>query len=192
MELAAALPDLIMIMLYGGISSCSLQWSDHCPFCYLWGFLSASKRLTGLHGILIFQKGLKVLKERGSCSFSPLLSPSIFPPPLWKVMEPLPSSLSTARHCGPHFPKDYCHWSLPFGQSWHHSHCAWLQWLAGQRGGNRHSLSNPHSHIWEFSGSSHHPSLLSLLLTFFYFCLFSLPCRSAAQQVHSPACPSPS
>lgn len=45
----------------------------------------------------------------------------------------------------------------------------------------------PHSHIWELSGSSHHPSLLSLPLASFYSRLFSLPCRSAAQQVHSPS-----
>lgn len=83
--------------------------------------------------ILILPKGLKVLKERWRGFFSP---------PVWEV-EQLPASPSTANHCGAHFPKDYCHWSLPFGQSWHHSYCPWLQWLAGQRGGNRHSHSNP-------------------------------------------------
>lgn len=32
-----------------------------------------------------------------------------------KVREPLLSSLSATCHCDPHFPKDYCHWPLPFG-----------------------------------------------------------------------------
>lgn len=89
-------------------------------------------------------------------------------PPLWKVVEPLPSSLSTTCHCGPHFPKDYCHWPLPFGQSWHHSRCPWLQWLAGHRGGNRYLLSNPYSHIWVKESSAdlltiHHSSHFSSL-----------------------------
>lgn len=92
------------------------------------------------------QKGLKVLKERGSGSPTSTL---FFFARLWKVMEPLPSSLSTTCHCVAHFPKDYCHWPLPFGQSWHHSHSPWLQWLAGHHGGNRYSLSNPYSPIWE-------------------------------------------
>lgn len=121
--LAAAWPDLIMIMLYGGISSCSLRWSEHYLGGFFFYFLLPPTRLPD---ILIFQKHLQVLKERGSCFFFPSLR-HLFGclPPLWKVMELLPSSLSTACHCQPHFPMDYCHWLLPVGQSWHHSHYPW-------------------------------------------------------------------
>lgn len=41
----------------------------------------------------------------------------------------------TACHCGSYFPKDYCLWPLPPGQSWYHPRRPWLQWLTGRRGG---------------------------------------------------------
>lgn len=43
--------------------------------------------------------------------------------------------LCTACHCGSYFPKDYCLWPLPPGQSWYHSRRPWLQRLTGRRGG---------------------------------------------------------
>lgn len=122
-------------------------------------FLFLLRRLTGLFSrwpkrFKSAERKRKLLCDIYSCFFS--LGTE-------QVMEPLPSSVSTTCHCGPHFPKDYCYWALPSGQSWHHSHCPWLQWLAGQRGGNRYSLSNPYSHIWERDSSvdlltTHHSS----------------------------------
>lgn len=136
------------------------------------------KELTGPCGPLLnIPKGLEVWKERGSCSLFPLpLNISIFPF-YWNVMEPLLSSLSTTCHCGPHFPKDYCHWPLPFGQSRCHSRCPWLQWLAGRCEGNRYSLSNPYSHIWERESpvdllTTHHSSQL-FSLSFISVCSLS-------------------
>lgn len=77
-----------------------------------------------------------------------------------------------ANHCGLHFPKDYCRWTL-FRLDNHgitrthpplpHPHSRWLKWLADQSGGNRHPHSNP-AVLMSGSpvGSSHRPSLLSL------------------------------
>lgn len=66
--------------------------------------------------------------------------------------------VSTACHCGSYFPKDYCLWPLPLGQSWYHSHRPWLQRLTVRRGGNHHSPSNPHSLLWEWEDllTGHH------------------------------------
>ncbi len=132
------------------------------------------------------KKRFKSVERKRKLLFISPSSPTstLFFPPLWKVMEPLLSSPSTTCHCGPHFPKDYCHWPLPFGQSWHHSHCPWLQWLAGQRGGNRYSLSTPYSHIWEKDSSvdlltSHHSS------HFFSLSFISVCSLSHAGQLHN-------
>lgn len=49
--------------------------------------------------------------------------------------------ICTACHCASYFPKDYCLWPLPLGQSWYHSGSPWLQRLTGRCGGNHHSPS---------------------------------------------------
>lgn len=153
-ELQAAWPDLIMIILYGGVAVCNEVTFVSFGTCEVFRHSSLS-----LDRPLDIPTRFKSIERKRKLFFTS--------PPLQHLLCFFLSSekwWSRCHHCGSHFPKDYCHWPLPFGQSWHHSHCPWLQQLAGQPVGNRHSLSNPYSHIWELSGSSHRPSLLSLPL----------------------------
>lgn len=78
--LAAAWPDLIMIMLYGGISSCSVRWSEHCKFCYLGGFflLPSFPNKTPWH--LDISKTFTSIERRRKLLFLPSSSTSLLLP----------------------------------------------------------------------------------------------------------------
>lgn len=80
--------------------------------------------------------------------FLPSMLTSLFLPLL--EVDAATGIICTARHCASYFPKDYCLWPLPLGQSWYHSRRPWLQRLTGRRGGNHHSPSNPLSLLWEW------------------------------------------
>lgn len=159
-----------------------MQLRNLCEFCYLRNVFSFSLFLLPVvwQDLLTrSQKGFKVLKESGSCSLSSLCLSYHF---LWKVMEALPSSPSTNCHCGEHFPKDYCHWPLPFVSLWLHSHYPWFQWLAGQHGGNYYSCSNPYCHIWEKESSM---GLLTLHHSAHFFMPSFLSTHSHTGQLHN-------
>lgn len=102
------------------------------------------------------QQDLLASRRSRKAVFLPSIQTSLFLPPL--KVNAATGIICTACHCGSYFPKDYCLWPLPLGQSWYHSRRPWLQRLTGRRGGNQHSPSNPHSLLWEWEDllTGHH------------------------------------